>query len=268
MRQTLKISFIIIIAFGLFYFLNKNYFFNIYDWLGNLIHLKIVAYFLAHVIVGLPLIIALFLIHKPKDLASSIGINKGFGKGLFFAFLCTFPMLIGYSFFFKFNIKITCNEIFSGVIFAAFFEELYFRGILFGQLFRYARIGFIPSVLICAVLFAAGHLWQSSDFSVLIGIFATTFLGAIFFAWTYIEWDNNLWVPMGLHLFMNLYWNLFSAGNNALGGFYSNIFRILTITLVICGTLFYKKRKGIKLIVNRNNLWVNKTHLKPTVDNI
>lgn len=198
MRQTLKISSIIIIAFGLFYFLNKNYFFITYDWLCNLIHLKIVAYFLAYVLVGLPLIIALFLIHKPKDITSSIGINKGFGKGLFFAFLCTLPMLIGYSVLFKFNIKITYNEIFTGVIFAAFFEELYFRGILFGQLFRYTRIGFILPVLICALIFAAGHLWQSFDFSVLIGIFVTTFLGAIFFAWTYIEWDNNLWVPMGL----------------------------------------------------------------------
>jgi len=268
MRQTLKISIIIIIAFGLFYFLNKNYFFNSNDWLCNLIHRKIVSYFLAYVLVGLPLIIGLFLIHKPKEITRSIGINKGFGKGLFFAFLCTSPMLIGYSVLFKFNIKITYIEIFTGVIFAAFFEELYFRGILFGQLFRYARIGFIPSVLICAVLFAAGHLWQSSDFSVLIGIFATTFLGAIFLAWTYIEWDNNLWVPMCLHLFMNLYWNLFSAGDNALGGFYSNIFRVLTITFVICGTLFYKKRKGLKLNVNRNNLWLNKTHIKPTVENI
>jgi membrane protease YdiL (CAAX protease family) len=268
MRQAFKITSIIIIAFGLFYFLQKVYFNNICDWLCNLIHLRIVSYFLAYIIVGLPLIIGLFLIHKPKDIISSIGINKDFSKGLLFAFLFTLPMLIGYIIFYKWNSKITFNDIFIGAIFAAFFEELYFRGILFGQLFRYAKIGFIPSILLCALLFASGHLWQSSDVSVLFGIFATTFLGAIFFAWTYIEWDNNLWIPMGLHLFMNLHWNLFSAGDNALGGLYANIFRVITITLTIVGTILYKKRNGLKLSINRNNLWINKTHMKPTVDNI
>jgi len=259
MRRTLKISSIVIIAFGLFYFFNKIKFNYINDLLNNLIHLNILAFFLAYIIVGLPLIIGLFLIHKPKDIISSIGLNKGFVKGLFFAFLCTLPMLIGYSVLFKFNLKITFNNIFIGVFFAAFFEELYFRGVLFGQLFRFAKIGFIPSILLCAVLFALVHLWQSTDFSVLFGIFVTTFLCAILFAWTYIEWDNNLWVPIGLHLFMNLFWDLFSAGDNALGGTYSNIFRVITIALIILGTILYKKRKGLKLSVNRNNLWVNKT---------
>jgi len=259
MRQPLKISVIVIIAFGLFYFLFKSYLNSFNDWLNNWIHLNILAFFLSYIIIGLPLIIGLFLIHKTKDILSSIGLSKGFVKGLFFAILCTLHMLIGYSVLFRFNLKITFNHIFIGVIFAAFFEELFFRGILFGQLFRYAKIGFIPSILLCALLFALGHLWQSTDFSVLIGIFVTTFLGAILFAWTYIEWDNNLWVPMGLHLFMNLYWDLFSAGDNALGGTYSNIFRVITIVLIILGTILYKKQKGLKLSVNRNNLWVNKS---------
>ena len=178
----------------------------------------------------MPLFIGLFLIHKPINITKSLGINKGF---------------------------------LTGVIFAAFFEELYFRGVFFGQLFRYAKIGFIPSILLCALLFASGHLWQSSDLSVLVGIFATTFLGALFFAWTYIEWNNNLWVPIGLHLFMNLHWMLFSVGDNALGDAYANIFRAITIAFTIVGTLLYKKHNKAGLKITRNNLWINKNWTDP-----
>ena len=257
-RQTLKILLITLVAFGLYYFLNKVYFRNLYDWYCNLICSSALAFFLTYIIIGTPLFIGLLLIHKPKIIPISLGINKGFSRGFLFAFLCTLPMLIGYSFLFKFNSKISLNGILIGAILAAFFEELYFRGVLFGQIFRFTKIGFIPSIIFGALLFASGHLWQSSDFKVFIGIFATTFLGAIFFAWTYIEWDNNLWVPIGLHLFMNLHWMLFSVGDNALGGFYANVFRAITITLTIVGTLLYKKHIGIKLKINRNNLWLNK----------
>ena len=259
MRQTLKILLITIISFGLYYFINNLYFKNLFDWFLNLASIKAIGFFLTYFVIGTPLLTGLFFIHKPKSILNSLGINKGFIKGFFFAFLCTLPMLIGYSILFKFNSKISLNEIFIGAVFAAFFEELYFRGVLFGQVFRFTKIGFIPSIIFGAVLFASGHLRQSSDFSVLIGIFITTFLGAIFFAWTYIEWDNNLWVSIGLHLFMNLHWMLFSAGDNALGGIYANVFRAITITLTIVGTILYKKHTGIRLVINRNNLWINKT---------
>lgn len=258
MKPSIKIILIIILSFGLYYFLNESYFKDIYYWLSNLISVKIIAFFLAYFVVGTPLLLGLFFIHTPDVIINSIGLNKGFIKGFIVSFLCTLPMLVGYSILFKFNVKTTINGIFIGAIFAAFFEELYFRGILFGQLFRYTRLGFIPSILCGALLFASGHLYQSSNITELFGIFITTFLGAILFAWIYIEWDNNLWLSIGLHLFMNLYWMLFSAGDNALGGLYANIFRALTITLAIGGTLIYKKRNKIKININRTNLWIEK----------
>jgi riboflavin transporter FmnP len=60
---------------------------------------------------------------------------------------------------------------------------------------------------------------------------------------------------------MNLHWMLFSAGDNALGGTYANIFRTITIILTIVGTLFYKKHSGKKLVISRNSLWINKTSI-------
>jgi len=261
MRQTLKVLLITIISFGLFFLLQKLYFKTIYDCCCDVIHIKIIAYLFSYIIVGSPLLIGLFFSHKPKEIFYCIGLNNGFLKGFLFAFLFSLPMLIGYSIVFKFNASITFNEIISGAVIAAFFEELYFRGLFFGQLFRFTNIGFIPPILLCALIFASGHLWQSTESFTLAGIFITTFLGAVFFAWQYIEWDNNLWIPIGLHLFMNLHWILFSVGNNAFGGIYANIFRGITIAFTIIGTLYYKKRTGKKIIINRNNLWKNNNYL-------
>jgi len=253
MKQTLRTLLITLIAFGLYFIVSKFYFYKLDDFLTKSIGISIIGFLLTYIIVGLPLLIGLFLIHKPDEIINSIGLKGGFSKGLFFSFIVTLPMLIGYSVFLKFNRDISINSILVGVISAAFFEEIYFRGIFFGQIFRYTKIGFIPSILICALFFASGHLWQSNDISILIGIFITTFFGAGLFAWLYIEWNNNLWIPMGLHMFMNLHWDLFS-GANALGGKYENIFRIITIALAIVGTLHYKKHKGLKLNINKSNL--------------
>lgn len=253
MKQTLKILLITAITFGLYFILNKLYFYKLEDFITERIGLKIIGFLLTYIIVGLPLILGLFLTHKPKEIIFSVGLKKGLLKGLLFSFIVTLPMLIGYSIFLNFNKDISVNTIIVGVISAAFFEELYFRGIFFGQIFRFTKIGFIPSIVICALLFASGHMWQSNDISTLTGIFITTFFGAGLFAWLYIEWDNNLWIPMGLHMFMNLHWMLFS-GVNALGGTYENVFRVITITLAIVGTLGYKRYKGLKLNINKSNL--------------
>jgi len=59
-------------------------------------------------------------------------------------------------------------------------------------------------------------------------------------------------------MLMNLAWELFSVSDNALGGIYSNVFRFLTIGLVIILTVLYKKRNGIKLTVNKKTLLIQK----------
>lgn len=62
------------------------------------------------------------------------------------------------------------------------------------------------------------HLYQSTELIQSLGIFAITFLGGILFAWIFAEWDYNIWIPISLHLFMNLAALMFTATENALGG--------------------------------------------------
>lgn len=240
--NTSKVLTVTIVSFALYFLLREVFFTSLNQYLISLLKIKSLSYFLTYFIVGCPFFLGLLVIHKTENFFDSIGLNQGFVKGTLVAFICTLPMLMGYSLVFDFNSEITWNEILRGAFFAALFEELFFRGVLFGQLYRFTRLGFIPSIIIGAILFASGHLYQSQEITVLIGIFITTFLGAILFAWAYIEWGNNIWVPIGLHLFMNLFWMLFSAGDNALGGIYSNVFRLITIALIIIGTFHYKKK--------------------------
>lgn len=81
-----------------------------------------------------------------------------------------------------------------------------------------------------------------------------TFSGAIFFAWLFVEWNYNLWVPIFTHTLMNLSWNIFQIDNSALGDIKANIFRSITILIAIIFTILYKKSRNEKLIINRQNL--------------
>lgn len=256
MYKTLKIFLITITSFGLYFVLDDIYFKAVRKGLNEIIKQGGISHIIAYTIFGIPIILGSILIHNVKGFIGSLGLDKSITKGILFSLICTAPMLAGFAVVFDFNSEITINDILIKVIAAAFFEELYFRGFLFGQLFKYTRLGFLPSVIIGALLFAVIHLYQSTDLMTLVGIFLTTLLGAILFAWAYAEWNYNLWIPVFLHLFMNLFWLMFSAGENALGGIYANVFRILSLVLIILLTVLYKRKKGYALEVNKKTIWM------------
>jgi len=254
MNKTVKNSIIVVMSF-LVYYIIFEYFGKIFSVIDMLVNLRIISYILTYIVTGIPLFIGTAIIHKDIKILGYLGLNGNFKTGFLLAILFTLPMFIGGVIFFHINYKMTLPEVIRLTFCAGLFEELYFRGFLFGQLFKYTKLGFIPAVILGAILFAAGHLYQSTDFSVIIGIFLTTFMGAILFAWLYVEWNYNLWVPIMMHFLMNLSWEIFSVSENALGGVTSNVFRGVTIAITIIVTVIYKKRKGLVLEVNRKTLW-------------
>ncbi|NNE27797.1 MAG: CPBP family intramembrane metalloprotease, partial [Saprospiraceae bacterium] len=167
----------------------------------------------------------------------------------------TAPMFIGYTIVFNYNPSLSLNTILTSVLAAALFEELYFRAFLFGQLFRYTQLGFIPSATIGALLFGLVHLYQGNNLGESAGVFAVTFAGGMLYAWVFVEKEFNIWIPVFLHLFMNLSWGLFDVSGNAMGGIYANIFRAFTIALIIILTIKENKRYGKELVINRKSLW-------------
>ncbi|HZH39170.1 MAG TPA: CPBP family intramembrane glutamic endopeptidase [Bacillales bacterium] len=205
----------------------------------------------------MPLLITISILHKNyKNIPEKLGLSKNLFTGIAFAFLTTLPMLVAYGFKFSLNKELSINTIIINTISAAFFEEIIYRAFLFGQLYQYTRLGFLPSVFLGSLLFGTAHLYQSTDLNELIGIFSITFLGSVLFSWVYAEWRFNLWTAIFLHCLMNLYWLIFNVDANALGGTYANSFRFAVVFLAIFGTILYKKKKKIPIEIGRKTWWM------------
>lgn len=259
MKNTIQVIFIVLLSFGFYFILDTLYFDVVRKWFFQLTQQLGISHIITYSISGIPLFIGTLLISKKTSLFKSLSLNKSLIEGLLFSIVCTLPLFIGFSFVFDFNSEISVNTILISIVSAGFFEELYFRGFLFGQLFKNTSLGFILSVFFGALYFGLIHLYQSTDVVELFGIFTITFLGGILFAWVYAEWNFNIWVPIFLHMLMNLFWELFSVSDTALGGMYANIFRLISIALIIVLTLLYKRKKRIQLAINKNTIWVKKS---------
>lgn len=190
-----------------------------------------------------------------KNIFSVLGMNKGIITGMIFASITVLPMFLGSLITGKVAEDLSLSGLIQRSLLAGFMEEYLFRGFLFGILFLKLGWGFIPASMTGALIFGAGHLYQGSSLPETAGVFFITALGAIWFSWLYIEWKNNLWIPVFLHVLMNLSWQLFDVSNNALGGIYPNIFRIITIALTVIITIRHNRKSGMQ--VKRRNLMIN-----------
>jgi membrane protease YdiL (CAAX protease family) len=258
-KSTFKTILLVILSFAIYYFLFTN-FKTIKIGLDVITEQGLISYILTYFIIGVPIFIGTFIIDKTISIFKSLGLASNILTALWTSLIFTLPMFIGALLFFKFNQKIEVENLIAGTIVAGFMEELYFRGFLFGQLFRKTNLGFIPSIIFGALLFAFGHLYQSQNIGEIVGIFMITFSGAIFFAWLYVEWNYNLWVPVFTHFLMNLSWNLFEVDTSALGDVKANIFRGLTIITAILFTIMYNKKINRKLTINKQTLILKKIH--------
>lgn len=176
-------------------------------------------------------------------------------KGVVTGLVGSLPMLLGAGLLVQFHLTIHWQSLLNGCLLAAVGEELLYRAMLFGQLFRHARWGFLWAGLASAVVFGAGHLYQGNSPATLAGVFAVTFMGGMWFSWLYVEYGYNLWVPMSYHFFMNLSWNIFEVGDTALGQAAPNIFRAATIGLSIYLAIRHKRRTGTAWIVRGRRWW-------------
>ena len=139
-----RILIIIGLSTLLYAFLNQ-YFNQINTYLVAILGIKILSYFLTLFITSSPLLISVVLINGYNFFKESVGLNRPIIVAVTFSFICTLPMQYGYAIFFELNNELTFDKIAKSAIMAAFFEELVFRGILFGLVFRYTKLGFISS---------------------------------------------------------------------------------------------------------------------------
>lgn len=191
--------------------------------------------------------LGLFIIERLSPLSAirEIGLLKPVWIGVGFAFIATSPMMI-VPLINKVPIR---KENFLDLLFGSgiwpLAEEIAFRGFAFGTIYRNAtnpQIGLYFGALSTGIIFGLVHLGQDSIKSLSRSgkIFTITIiaLGGIIYAWLYASWDGNLWVPLGMHAFMNLWWALFDRSDSAKGGWLSNFTREFAAILAIILTVF------------------------------
>ena len=253
MKQKQILYSIIIITTSLFAFYGKSLLGKFVEIFFPSYILRLIYYYLWWL---LPVIITIGILFGFKNILKELRLHKGFLFGLGFSFIAVLPMFVSSAMLGNIDKNLNITSLIHKTIIAGFFEELLFRAFLFGILFRKLGWGFIPASILGAFIFGIAHLYQASAFSEAISVFAVTSLGAIWFAWLFIEWKENIWIPIFLHFFMNLSWILFEVSNNASGNLYTNIFRIITIAITIIITIIYNKRKD-KFSINKSNLIKN-----------
>jgi CAAX protease family protein len=210
----------------------------------------------------IPIVIVIGLLYGFENILKVLCLDKKIIAGLAFGLIAVSPMLISSAILGELDKDIDWLILLKKTLFAGLMEEVLFRGFLFGILFRKLGWGFIPATLLGAIVFGLGHLYQSTATNEMIGIFLITFIGSAWFAWLFIEWKENLWIPIFLHTLMNLSWILFNMSDNALGDTYTNIFRIVTIAFTVVATILYNIKRD-KFTINGKNLIINKI----TIDN-
>ena len=200
-------------------------------------------------IVIIPMLILTAAVIRPKGICSFLGLTGNIIRGFAIALLCVAPLYLVFPFFGGINADLTFELLLQKSILPGFKEEFICRAFMFGLLFRYARTGFFWAVILPALYFGSLHLYQGHDLLSAFAAFGVTFIGALYFSWMYVEWNFNLWVPVGLHMLMNGAWVIFSMEGTevAAGGLISNIVRIASILLAVAITVWYKKRNATKV---------------------
>jgi len=177
----------------------------------------------------------------PRAAIAELGLAAPAVRGLSIALLASLPMLVVLLVVSKNSMHFEPRAMLSSVLLAAVTEEILFRGYLFRQLYRRAGWHFVPAVLVTGLLFGLAHIgiaFRGGAMEVL-GVAGITTLGGAFFSWLFVRWNDNLWVPIGMHLFMNAWWELFAVSTNAIGSWSANGARALTIAFAVVITLRY-----------------------------
>ena len=200
-------------------------------------------------------LITVAIVCKGKNILECWGLRGNFLKGWAVGLLCCIPMLVCN--LIAGHVEFGWDKLFLGAVFAGLFEELIYRGFLFGVLHRYCGWSFIRAALPAAVLFTLGHFYQSHDFVSGLQVFCVTALGSLFFSWLYMVWDNNLWVPISFHIMMNGIWVLIPIADatSSVGSITANIGRLLTVALAVTLTVLYKNVSRNGLIVSESRVY-------------
>lgn len=176
-----------------------------------------------------------------------LGLTASVLKGFSFALVASSPTLVGFALARSIPPGLAPPNLLFLTVFSPIVEELEFRAFGFWQLYRRAHWPLWLAILPPALLFALGHIEKGQDWGERAGIFLITGTGAAVFSWLLKEWQN-LWVPIALHICMNLWWEIFSVAKTAVGGWFPFALQTASILLAIVLTRVAKRRGWVPAV--------------------
>ena len=190
-------------------------------------------------------VLAVWLMRRAalRDVIHELGLSAPILPAFAFALGVSLPMLIGFAFTRSLTPHLQLLPTLYLTVFSPFVEELESRGFGVRQLQRGTGWPFWVVVWPSAALFGWGHVEQGENLPQMAGLFFLTGSGGVLFAWLVYRWQS-LWVPVALHICMNLWWELFSVSKTAIGGWFPFALQSLTILLAILVTLYCKRAKA------------------------
>jgi len=189
----------------------------------------------------LPMILGV-LIAFPGKFSRLLGLSHPPIKPFIYALLSCLPLFIFYPIFFELRPSLDTYSVFSNSILSPVYEEIVFRGLFFGALVGLLRWKFWHVVVLNALAFSFGHLYQAYDLMSTIFTVLITSEACVWWGWMYVRWKYNLWFPLFLHVLMNFAFDLFMVGSGtAAGGVATYVGRLLVIVISVWITLKYTK---------------------------
>lgn len=196
-------------------------------------------------------LIGVYVTHRisPWRAIREFGLAASAGTGLFVGFIATLPMLVPFIFIAK--VRADADGLF--LVFTSTVwplgEEILFRGYTFLQLHRRAGWNLWVAAAATGLLFGLVHLSQAAVQNQLIvgqlGTVAMMSSLSMLSCWVLTRWEDNLWLLVSLHGFMNLWWAVFDISENPLGGWFPNLMRLASLALIVVLTLRHGRAKSL-----------------------
>jgi membrane protease YdiL (CAAX protease family) len=171
---------------------------------------------------------------KTKGLLSDIGLRCGLLKGIVVGGVFCIPIVA---------LGVGCGLMRDGVTFfepkmirigftGPFAEEWFFRGVLVLAMVRIVGVKFWTAAIVSGVLFGLVHVqWSAEGLARGWPALLVTGAGGVWFAWLANRWSRNLYVPITMHMLMNLVAPWYGDTDMAMGSLYFEVGRAATITL-------------------------------------
>jgi uncharacterized protein len=181
-----------------------------------------------------------------QGISRELGLSAPIISAIVFGLVVSSPMLVGFAFTRALTPNIDFLPLLFLTVFSPIVEEIEFRGLGVRFLHRSTGWPFRVAVWPSVVLAGLAHVEKGQSLLQMSGLLLLTGGGALVFAWLVYRWQN-LWVPISLHICMNLWWELFSVAKTAIGGWLPFALQTFTMLLAIILTLYWTRSKEVEL---------------------